>query len=306
MRDAVVQNGDALGRIVMRYDYDMLGNRIHQASMEAGERWMLNDVTGKPIRAWDSRGHQFRTAYDDSAGLPIPSCMKARQLSVLVGESVYGETRPNPEANNLRGKVFRCATRRASSPVTSTISRAICCAAGGNWRRITRQRLTGPPQCRWKPRPTRAARPTMHSIARLTVTTPDGSVYRPTFNEANLLDKVDVNLRGAATATSFVTNINYNAKGQRELIAYGNGAKTAYEYDPLTFRLTRLRTTRAAALNGLASQIFTDPAVVQDLRYTYDPAGNITHIEDAALKTIFHDGKRWSRSATTLTTPSTG
>ncbi len=64
VRDAIVQNGDVLGRIVMRYDYDMLGNRIHQASMEAGERWMLNDVTGKPIRAWDSRGHQFRTAYD--------------------------------------------------------------------------------------------------------------------------------------------------------------------------------------------------------------------------------------------------
>ena len=39
---------DAKDRIVMRYDYDMLGNRIHQASMEAGERWMLNDVAGKP------------------------------------------------------------------------------------------------------------------------------------------------------------------------------------------------------------------------------------------------------------------
>ncbi|MCX7669121.1 MAG: toxin, partial [Anaerolineae bacterium] len=34
VRDAVQQNGDALGRIVMRYDYDLLGNRIHQASME--------------------------------------------------------------------------------------------------------------------------------------------------------------------------------------------------------------------------------------------------------------------------------
>ena len=32
--------------------------------MEAGERWTLNDVTGKPIYAWDSRGHQFRTVYD--------------------------------------------------------------------------------------------------------------------------------------------------------------------------------------------------------------------------------------------------
>ena len=46
---------DALDRVVMRYDYDMLGARIHQASMEAGERWMLNDAAGKPIRAWNSR-----------------------------------------------------------------------------------------------------------------------------------------------------------------------------------------------------------------------------------------------------------
>ena len=70
----------------------------------------------------------------------------------------------------------------------------------------------------------------------------------PTFNEANLLDKVDVNLRGAAAATPFVTNIDYNAKGHRELIAYDNGAlgTTTYDYDPLTFRLTHLKTTRPA------------------------------------------------------------
>lgn len=46
---------DAKGRVVMRYKYDLLANRIHQASMEAGQRWMLNDVAGKPIRAWNSR-----------------------------------------------------------------------------------------------------------------------------------------------------------------------------------------------------------------------------------------------------------
>ena len=43
---------------------------------------------------------------------------------------------------------------------------------------------------------------------------------------------------------------------------------------------------------ALASQIFKDPAVVQDLRYTYDPAGNITRIADAALKTVFHNGQQ--------------
>ena len=32
---------DAKDRVVMRYDYDLLGNRILQASMEAGKRWMI-------------------------------------------------------------------------------------------------------------------------------------------------------------------------------------------------------------------------------------------------------------------------
>ena len=92
----------------MRYDYDMLGNRIHQASMEAGERWMLNDVTGKPIRAWDSRGHQFRTTYDACGDPPSPvRDAKALVPELLVERTVYGETRLKPEASNLRGKVFQ-------------------------------------------------------------------------------------------------------------------------------------------------------------------------------------------------------
>ena len=43
------------------------------------------------------------------------------------------------------------------------------------------------------------------------------------------------------------------------LIEYGNGVRTSYEYDPLTFRLVRLRTTRPIAFNGLASQLLSDP-----------------------------------------------
>ena len=62
---------DALGRTVMAYDYDLLGTVVHHsASMDAGERWMLGDVAGNPIRSWDSRGHIFRTKYDE---LPAPA-----------------------------------------------------------------------------------------------------------------------------------------------------------------------------------------------------------------------------------------
>ena len=45
-----------------------------------------------------------------------------------------------------------------------------------------------------------------------------------------------MDVRGEAT-TTFVHNIDYNAKGQRRLIEYGNGARTTYQYEPETFRL---------------------------------------------------------------------
>ncbi|HEU5431928.1 MAG TPA: hypothetical protein VFU81_09700, partial [Thermomicrobiales bacterium] len=109
VRDAVVQNGDRAGRIVMRYDYDLLGNRIHQASMEAGERWMLNDVAGKPMRAWDSRGHAVRTEYDAlrrPLRLSVVGADPANPAQELLTERmVYGEQHPEEE-RNLRGRLF--------------------------------------------------------------------------------------------------------------------------------------------------------------------------------------------------------
>ena len=107
----------------------------------------------------------------------------------------------------------------------------------------------------------------------------------PGYNEASLLEKVDVKLRGATTATNFVQNIDYDAKGQRERIRYGNGSTTGYAYDEKTFRLKRLLTTRN---NGAD--------VLQDLNYTYDAVGNVTQIDDNAQQTVFFNGSAVSPS----------
>ena len=117
---------------------------------------------------------------------------------------------------------------------------------------------------------------------------PDGSVTRPRYNEANLLEAIDVRLRGAAQPTPFVRNIDYDAKGQRTRIEYNKNDTpiiTEYSYDPDTFRLTHLVTTRP-------SHPEADKRTLQDLRYTYDPAGNITHIQDDAQQTIYFRNQR--------------
>lgn len=289
VRDAIVQNGDSLGRIIMRYEYDILGNRIHQASMEAGERWMLNDVTGKPIRGWDSRGFNRRMTYDElrrATGLLVTENGEER----LAERMVYGEGQG--DENNHRTRVFQIFD-------CSGIATNVAYDFKGNLSEARRELLIDyKTEVNWQQNPT-VDDETFNSSTNYdalnrptTVTTPDNSVYRPTYNEANLLDKVDVNLRGATTATPFVTNIEYNAKGQRTLIHYANGSTTAYQYDDQTFRLTNIKTTRAPGQNGLVSQIFNSAETLQDLHYTHDVAGNITRIEDAALLTVFHNGEQ--------------
>jgi RHS repeat-associated protein len=267
---------DANGRIVMRYDYDLLGNRIHQASMEAGERWMLNDVTAKPIYGWDSRDHRFHASYDPLRRPTDSALSEGAGSERLIGRTVYGESRLVPEANNLRGKVVELFDQ-AGKVTTEDYD------FKGNLLRSSRQLAKDyKATLDWAGNPaleseTFAGSTTYDALNRpITVTSPDGSIYRPTFNEANLLEKVDVNLRGAATATAFVTNIDHDAKGQRTLIDYGNGARTDYAYDPLTFRLVNLKTARSS-----------DQAVLQDLHYAYDPAGNITTIADGARQAIY-------------------
>ncbi|MBK7637001.1 MAG: hypothetical protein IPJ13_24035 [Saprospiraceae bacterium] len=120
--------------------------------------------------------------------------------------------------------------------------------------------------------------------------TPDNSEHRPEYNEGGLLEKVKVKIRGNGVAKTFVSNIDYNAKGQRELIAYGNNTKTKYVYDEKTYRLSKIETKKGNQF-------------LQDLNYTYDPVGNITEIYDNAQKTIFYGGQKSNNEMNIITMP---
>ena len=326
---------DAKDRVVVRYDYDVLGNRVHQASMEAGERWMLNDVAGKPLYAWDSRDHRFRTAYDPLRRPTDSFLREGAGAEIIVGRSVYGETRPNSEASNLRGKVVELCDQ--AGVVTSDLydfkgnlllsqrKLAQSYKTTLDWSgAVPMQAETFISRTRYDAlnRPTQLIAP--HSDQPGTKV----NVIQPSYNEANLLEQVDAWLnRNAepagwldpATATLHaVTDIDYDAKGQRTLIDHGTQdgkvIRTSYAYDRETFRLTHLYTRRGVDPLTAQRVSFSDdcdnpqpppPTIaapenppqgksccVQNLHYAYDPAGNITHIRDDAQQTIYFKNKR--------------
>lgn len=89
---------------------------------------------------------------------------------------------------------------------------------------------------------------------------------QPTYNRAGALEKVTFD------QNTYVNHVAYNAKGQRILLALGNGVMTRYTYDAKTFRLMRQR-TETYSQDGW--EYTPGGSVKQDTAYSYDLAGNI-------------------------------
>jgi RHS repeat-associated protein len=322
---------DAAGRIAVRYRYDIAGNLIHQFSMEAGQRWKLYDVAGNPLRSWDSRGHAFRAEFDPlrrpvrSLVAGIDPAKPAKEF--LTERILYGEQHPDAEDLNLSGQVY---LNLDQSGATSTDS----CDFKGNSLQISRRiskdykqtvdwgavdavipvppaklNLIALENALQQRVETEAfvSTNTYDALNRaVTLTLPHNlatpaTTVRPTYNQAALLEKLDANVRavsvnGQPAWTTFVSNVDYDAKGRRSRIDYGNGTTTLYDYDPLTFRLLRLRTKRNPVLFPADCPKPAPPGWpgcgVQDLQYTYDAVGNVCAVVDAAQQTIFFRNKR--------------
>jgi RHS repeat-associated protein len=287
---------------------DMAGNQLYRINADGGARRDFNNVAGNLIRSWDARGHAFRLIYD-AAQRPIARYVSTNGApEILIGLLIYGEGQP---ATNLCGRVFRqydmagyvensqfdfkgnllSTTRQLAvayhqavdwtplagltnaAQLDSTASAAGLIPSGDGGR----DRFFGSTAYDALNRPIQQATP--HNA------TMKPNVVRPTYDEGAQLVRVDAWLQQAAVPTALldpgtadrhaVTAIDYNARGQRLSIAFGNGTTTTYDYDPETFRLTHLTTTRP---NSFAA----DEQAVQALAYYYDPVGNITRIRDNA------------------------
>ena len=281
-----------------RQDFDMVGRVLAIDSADAGKRRVLPDVKNKLVFSVDANGHETETFYDAlRRSTEVWVKETGSNPPFLAEKMVYGEekgdqTDPNdlPEKTNHRGKVWKIYDGAGLVENLNydfrgnlTSSRRTLLAAAKlkvQWA-VHGQPGTGhfdPAQAAQKldaahPYTMRTAFDALGRVVENEA--PDGSIQKNGFDEAGGLNTVEV-VRPAATQ-SFVEAVHYDARGRRQRIHYGNGVRTVYTYDPITFRLDRLHSSRAV-----------DGSLVQDLNYVYDPVGNITEVRDGAVKTVYY------------------
>lgn len=292
---------DAKGRTIARYEYDILGKRIYSWMADAGERRTFyslfseeakeegKEPTPLPLILWDSKQFTKRIVYDALHRVTQVWLREQDENEKLIEWNVFGEEHPNPLPLNLRKKVWldidqagltkNCfydfkgntleTQYKPGAEYKLNIDWQFLLKAGMHELEIEASSVLE--------NDTYTSQNQYDALNRVVTTIhPDGTGVKPFYNKANLLEKVSARLRADESWTEFVGNIDYDEKGQRISIHHGNGTKTSYRYDEKNFRLVRLFTTRKS-----------DNAFLQDLYYTYDPAGNITEIKDEAQQTVF-------------------
>ncbi|MEU9662852.1 DUF4951 domain-containing protein [Streptomyces chartreusis] len=266
---------DVRSRTVVRNDVDLLGRGLAVDDLDAGCRTQLLDVDGVPVLVWDALGHRTRTELD-ALRRPVRSFVTLPPTGREILREVleYGEQLPDAECRNLR---TRPARRLDGVGETTFDAYDVQGNVASISRRLTTTVVDLPD---WagevELQPHRYTSTTRHDALNRPVelTLPDGTVQRLTYGVGTLLARIDVAHRGRETAP-VVTSVEHNARGQRARLVLGNGVRTNFGYDPLTFRLVRQHTVRGAG------------ETLQDLRFVHDPAGNIVRAEDHATQDVF-------------------
>lgn len=260
---------DGRGLIPLKYRYNMLSSPCYTDSIDSGTQRAFLDVSGQPLALWDTDDRKTEMVYD-VLRRPLQCKVTDGTVTKILDIYTYGEGLPDDKAKNLRGQVYELYNSSGKSVIpegydfkgnpleTETIL-------------LEDPELTDPD---WAKPPALGDGFTSSTVydalnRPVAMTDPGGNTNEYFYDKGGVLKTVKLN------GTVYVQDLHYDAKGQRQAIWYGNGTKTGYTYDEQTFRLRRLLTTKS-------SDIF------QDLRYWYDPIGNITRINDEAQQTLYY------------------
>ncbi|OGX37530.1 MAG: hypothetical protein A3C53_04955 [Omnitrophica WOR_2 bacterium RIFCSPHIGHO2_02_FULL_68_15] len=252
---------DALGNLVRVTDqagnvtaisYDSLGRKIAMTDPDMGRWTYAYDAVDNLTSQTDARGATIAFSYDALNRLTNKSYTIPNGLTGVTGQPV-SYTYDGPATPFSKGKLTAVADGSGSAGFQyDTLGRLV----------KETKTITGDAAY--------TIQRAYDLLGRLTrLTYPDGEVASYTYNPQGGIETVTGQPANGPTGstTVYVSDIAYNAAGQVTKITYGNGVVSDYTYNPQTLRLDQLKTTGPGG-------------TLQDFRYTFDPTGNVSAIQD--------------------------
>ena len=256
---------DVSGRLVEQWDprlpapnlstvYGLAGEALKVASVDAGWRLSLPGLAAEPLQRWDERGGHWRSTFDDQLRVVAVEGRDATDVDSFIYADASADA-----GLNLRGQLLE-----QKDP-----SGAL---------RLNGYALSGQPLSETR------SFPDGEAFTSRRVFNPLGAVLeqidagdhrqQSNYGLAGQLRQVQLLVNGKTKSEEVLLDAQYNAEGKIIEQLAGNGVRSRWTYDPANGRLR-------------SQSSHKDAKALQDFEYFYDPAGNITRIEDHAFQPIW-------------------
>ncbi|ALL40423.1 toxin (plasmid) [Serratia marcescens] len=287
----------------LTYLTDLAGSILHTVSADAGATLKLSDAAGRPFMtvsnirtASDNTEDRSQAVtrtwqYEDSElpGRPLSITEQVTGKTALITERfIYAGDSAKEKALNLAGA---CVRHYDTAGLTQTDRVALTGVPLSVTRRLLKDVDNPDVAADWQGTDVSAWNNLLNAETYTTQTTTDATgavltttdakdnMQRVAYDVAGLLSGSWLTLKGGEEQT-IVASLKYSAAGQKLREVHGNGVVITYTYEAETQRLTGIKTDRPG---GHAS----GAKVLQDLRYEYDPVGNVLKIRNDAEETRF-------------------
>lgn len=265
---------DARGLAASHEEIGLDGEVVYRRSIDAGETWLLNDAFGRPRYRWDPLGHHVETTFD-AADRPLHEHVRGNGLDHQVSAFTYGEAVADGADRNARGRLVEARDGAGRQEVL----RYDPAGAPLHSERQLREDFVGEPDWRLAVALSSerfTSRVTTDALGRqVDVTLPDGLRREIGWTVAGGIRSVALTASdGTLVRTEVFADAEHDAGGRRLSRRLGNGVTQDWSYEADTRRLSRQRARLGSA-------------VLQDLRMSYDPMGNVLRVIDLVQEPNF-------------------
>ncbi|HRF80624.1 MAG TPA: hypothetical protein PL070_11115, partial [Flavobacteriales bacterium] len=283
---------DPLGRVIFEHAYDTAGNNLWTEHRDSGVRTAVVDALGRPMYTEDAKGARIYTSYD-TLGRPTGVWARDNGTEFFTRRQwlIYGDQAglgSDAIARNLMGQLYLHYDEAGKvqvegydfkgNPLEKTRWVIADAQTVPLFNHLVEWELLDESVLDTKAYTTTLAYDGLSRV-RAALYPEDVASHRaevlPKYNRAGALQSL------WQDGVPYIWQIAYNAKGQRLLLTMANAMMTRYTYDPLNFRLLRIRSEKFD-LTSVSHPLIPDGGVQQDLAYQYDLGGNIIGIRDKA------------------------